>query len=99
MERQNITKMHRKNSSVFVFERCSVRILAETSAILTKVCSDFPQSLHANAGTVPLTGHNHFFANPVRSPIASHHLMLYSLDTEKAPLNNQRKIIKTLFTF
>jgi hypothetical protein len=38
-----------------VFERCSVRISARTSAILTEVSRRFPQSLRACAGIVPQT--------------------------------------------
>jgi hypothetical protein len=62
---------------------------AGTPAMLTEVCHDFPQSLQANAGIVPLLGHNQFLQNYIQ---LIGHSMLYSFDTEKASLTNPLEI-------
>jgi hypothetical protein len=48
-----------------VFGRCSDRISACTSVILTEVFfRGAPQSLQVNSGTVPGLSHDHFHLNP-----------------------------------
>jgi hypothetical protein len=46
--------------------------------------SGFPQSLQANAGLLPRTGHDHLLPNPFQFNIheSSYHLTQCSLDTE-----------------
>jgi hypothetical protein len=70
------------------FGRSSARISVETSTILT-------QSFQANSGTVPRLCNNHFSLNPFQFAIrlSSYHPTLRSFDTEKASLNNPRKIL------
>jgi hypothetical protein len=43
--------------------RCSVRISAETSTILTDVSHYFPLTLQTVAGIVPQSGYSHFLLN------------------------------------
>lgn len=47
------------NRSRLVFEKCSVRIIAGTSAFLAEVFRDFPRSLQTNLRYVPIMHPNH----------------------------------------
>jgi hypothetical protein len=59
--RQN--KLLYRYSYRFLFERCSVRILAWIPAILSKVLRSFPQYLYTNAGIVRQLNHKRLFLN------------------------------------
>jgi hypothetical protein len=66
---------------MFLIGRSRVWISVETPNILTEVLRGFPQSLKANAGIVPQTGHDRFLPDPSQFIIhlSCYQLTLYSL--------------------